>query len=54
MTINLNQFEYMQTAMMKDPCMSVNRVAWSPTGSLFGKFKEILENFIQKMIRILF
>ncbi|WRX32540.1 WD40 repeat - like 10 [Theobroma cacao] len=25
-----------KTAMMKDPCMSVNRVAWSPTGSLFG------------------
>ncbi|XP_017983146.1 PREDICTED: topless-related protein 1 isoform X1 [Theobroma cacao] len=25
-----------KTAMMKDPCMSVNRVAWSSTGSLFG------------------
>ncbi|XVF89354.1 hypothetical protein PTKIN_Ptkin19aG0123600 [Pterospermum kingtungense] len=25
-----------KTAMMKDPCMSVNRVAWSPNGSFFG------------------
>ena len=44
MILNLNQFEYMQTTMMKDPCMSVNRVAWSPNGSFFGKFKEIQEN----------
>ncbi|XP_022732514.1 protein TPR3-like isoform X2 [Durio zibethinus] len=26
----------LKTAMMKDPCMSVNRVAWSPNGSFFG------------------
>lgn len=25
-----------KTAMMKDPCMSVNSVAWSPNGSFFG------------------
>ncbi|KAH1040126.1 hypothetical protein J1N35_041869 [Gossypium stocksii] len=25
-----------KTAMMKDPCMSVNRIAWSPNGSFFG------------------
>ncbi|XWS26191.1 hypothetical protein CRYUN_Cryun26dG0009900 [Craigia yunnanensis] len=25
-----------KTTMMKDPCMSVNRVAWSPNGSFFG------------------
>ncbi|KAK8991712.1 hypothetical protein V6N11_062710 [Hibiscus sabdariffa] len=25
-----------KTAIMKDPCMSVNRVAWSPNGSFFG------------------
>ncbi|XP_039044303.1 topless-related protein 1-like [Hibiscus syriacus] len=25
-----------KAAMMKDPCMSVNRVAWSPNGSFFG------------------
>ncbi|KAK8602586.1 hypothetical protein V6N12_052392 [Hibiscus sabdariffa] len=25
-----------KTAMMKDPCISVNRVAWSPNGSFFG------------------
>lgn len=29
---------------MKDPCMSVNCVAWSPNGSFIGKFKEIKEN----------
>lgn len=31
----LNEF---QAALVKDPGVSVNRVIWSPDGSLFGEF----------------
>ena len=33
-----------QAALVKDPGVSVNRVIWSPDGSLFGKlnYSEIL------------
>ena len=38
---------------MKDPCMSVNRVAWSPNGSFFGKFKVIQENSFRNNMQCL-
>jgi hypothetical protein len=38
-----------QTALVKDPGVSVNRVIWSPDGSLFGKL--IYWNF--KVFRVI-
>ena len=32
-------FNRIQAALVKDPVVSVNRVIWSPDGSLFGKFE---------------
>lgn len=31
----------MQTALVRDPGVSVNRVVWSPDGSLLGKYKKL-------------
>lgn len=36
---NLNNLQHVQTSLVRDSCMSVNRVTWSPEGSLFGMFK---------------
>lgn len=30
-----------QATLIKDPCVSVKRILWSPDGSLFGKFEYI-------------
>jgi len=32
---------YGQTALIKDPGVSVNRIIWSPDGSLFGKLMKV-------------
>lgn len=40
---NWDYFLELQASLVKDPGVSVNRVIWSPDGSLFGKlnFSEI-------------
>lgn len=37
--LNLN-IDGIQAALVKDPGVSVNRVIWSPDGSLFGKLED--------------
>ncbi|XP_061946486.1 protein TOPLESS-like isoform X2 [Populus nigra] len=44
----------LQAALAKDPGVSVNRVIWSPDGSLFGKLKSItLHGWIRNIRKIL-
>lgn len=31
----------MQATLIKDPCVSVKRIAWTLDGSLFGEIKEM-------------
>jgi hypothetical protein len=40
----MNDLAYIQATLLKDPSVSVNRVAWSPEGGLFGKFVKIMED----------
>lgn len=42
--VTKTELDEIQAALVKDPGVSVNRVIWSPDGSLFGKLK-ILEFF---------
>lgn len=36
------ELDGIQSALVKDPGVSVNRVIWSPDGSLFGKLKYLI------------
>lgn len=39
---NLNsKSDHMQATLIKDPCVSVKRIAWTLDGSLFGEIKEM-------------
>lgn len=40
----MNALAHIQATLLKDPSVSVNRVAWSPEGCLFGKFLKIMED----------
>lgn len=37
--VTKTELDGIQSALVKDPGVSVNRVIWSPDGSLFGKLK---------------